>query len=423
MISNEDVTVLVVVLDALGRDTIQRYISAPSVVGSRTYQSVQFPNLESLGLGNILSPEHHSRIAPAAQVDVALAAEPASFWSDSVMGHRELSGFIDHTQYTLFYEGFPSDYVRALEARVHEAVGVHRPVLYNQRAGGMEAIEQNHDEHMRTGGIIVYSSMCDPLIQIAACEEKIAPDELTRIAQIAFDLAREMGVNITRSITRPYVVDGGTFVRTKNRRDIVIAMPHGVETLIDIARDHNVITESIGKCYDVVNTPWDMSYPLASALPPELESLYAHPKHSDKNPYSVEAAQRALTQSSTGGRHFIMCNLPDTDSLYGHVRDVPGACMSMKAFDTALPRLIAALPKKGFLIVTADHGMEDRGDYGYHGREPVPVLGIAKDGRISDRIHVPQSASTYAVVGYLAAQLFGFGKEYVERCRLQEFFR
>ncbi len=81
-------TVLTIVLDAMGRDTLQRYLLA-------TTRERLFPNLEALGLGNIIDISFHAVIAPV-EADVALAAEPSSTWADSVMGHRELMLLCQH---------------------------------------------------------------------------------------------------------------------------------------------------------------------------------------------------------------------------------------------------------------------------------------------------------------------------------------
>lgn len=402
-------TVLVVVLDALGKNTIDRYLAASD-------KQVLLPNLSRLGLGNILAPEHQGRVEPATTLDLALATGPSSTWSDSVMGHRELMGYIDPLDYKLFMDGFPAAYVDELARRIG------RDVLYNRRAGGSEAIEDNHSDHVKTGGVVLYASMCDPIAQIAAWEDKIPHDELARITQIAFDVALEQGVRVTRVISRPYVIRDGVFVRTSNRRDVVLQLPEGVTTLIDILREQDVYTVSIGKSSDVVNTTWDINMALSGKLPDELKGLYVDAKAADKNPYSIREALHALEQAKASGRPtFILCNLPDTDSVYGHNRDVDGSLDSLMAFDRGLAMLQAAMPSNGTIIVTADHGMRDGGDYGYHSREPVPVLGKGVNGRrISDLMQIPISRLTYALVGYVCAKIFGVEEQYLTRCNLRD---
>ena len=399
--------VVTLVLDAMGRDTLQRYLQV-------TRRERSFPTLESLGLGNILTPNFHGIIAPR-EADIALCAQPSSTWADSVMGHRELMGFIDPTNYSLFMDGFPLEYVSRLETRIKRAV------LYNKRAGGDEAIAVNHDEHRRTGGVILYASMCDPIAQFAADETIIPVEELTQIGQSGFDLALEMGIPITRAITRPYVVKAEEYVRTGNRKDVVIALPENTTTLIDIAQENGIRTISIGKCADVVNTAtWYQDRDLKGALPQELRGLYTNGAK-DKNPYSIREALIAMKETESADRGaFIFCNLPDTDSLFGHVRNREGSLDSLEAFDKGLAILLEAMPSNGIVLVTADHGMRDGGDYGYHSREAVPIIGKAMDARLRDRIEVPTTAQTYAVLGDIAAQVFGIQREYRERCQLEK---
>lgn len=400
-------TILTIVLDAVGIATLQRYLDTADF-------EVALPHLAELGLGTLLEKKYHDRIPPSNQIDIAFAASPQSTWSDSVMGHRELLGYIDPQQFELFMSGFPKEYVSELERRLNI------PVLFNQRAGGSKAIELNHKEHVKTKGVVLYASMCDPLVQLAAYEEIIAPEELGRMAQVAFDLAMEQGLRITRVITRPYVITNNEFVRTQHRRDIVAPFPQGIETFIDIAQKYGVRTISIGKCADVVNSPWTKNVPLNTNLSDTLKETYPTTP-TDKNPYSLVTALDTL-QLCGATPNFIMCNLPDTDSVYGHNRNPQGALKSIIAFDSLLPLLYEHMPSNSFLLVTADHGMRDGGDYGYHSREDVPILG--KGGfdspLVRDLIPPQTSANSYAALGQICAKIFGFEKEYVERCKLTE---
>ncbi len=399
-------TVAVIVLDAMGRDTLQRYLD-------NTSRQVYLQNLSRIGLGNILDDKYHSLVNPNPDA-LALALNPASVWADSVMGHRELMGYVDPQDYELFHEGFPEEYIRVLE------MATGRKVLYNKRAGGGQAIRDNHDEHEKTGGLIVYASMCDPLIQIAACEQVINPAELAEIADIAFDVAQQTGLRITRSISRPYVKTQNGYTRTSKRKDSVIPLPDGTETFIDLAGEKKIKTISIGKCSDVVNTQWyGRGIGYAHLENYAARKMKITPK--DKNPDSIASLFNKLRQLE--GPTFIMCNLPDTDSLYGHDRDVQSNIASLEAFDRVVPAIIKAMPDNSYLFITADHGMRDGGDYGYHSREAVPLLVFSKGSQLKDRIHIPELRNTYAVAGYLAAQLFGFGEEFLERCKLEDLIK
>ena len=401
-------TALVVVIDALGVETLRKHI------GSARDSHPHLPNLSRMGLGNLLGKGYNDICEPTTKHDIALEAAPSSVWSDSVMGHRELMGFIDPNDYRLFMEGFPAAFVNELEDRIG------RPILFNKRAGGMEAIEINNSEHLRNGGVILYASMCDPIAQFAADEKEISPQDLEEIARTAFTLSQEHGVRLTRVITRPYESKEGRLTRTSNRRDVVLGMPPDVETFIDIARRNGVYTVSIGKSADVVNTVWDCDRNLRGPLPTDLKSMYTMKRTDDKNPYSVREALGVLKDAKKSGKPtFVLCNLPDTDSLYGHTRNSAGALESLQAFDRVIPLLEAAMPEDGTLVITADQGMRDGGDYGYHSREAVPVLARRIGTRLSDSCG-QTGASTYAIVGLMCATVFGFGDEFKEKCSLRD---
>ncbi len=399
-------TVVVAVLDAISKPTIERYLRMGEA---------HLPHLTRLGLGNVISGEFKSRFEAPDHLDTAFACDLKSTWADSVMGHRELLGFIDPTNYDLFRDGFPADYV----AKLSRIVG--RPLLFNKRCGGDDAIAWNHDEHVRTpGSVILYASMCDPIAQFAAWEERVPHTELADIGRIGFDLSQEMGLKVTRTISRPYVVKEGKYVRTTNRKDAVIKLPAGVELFVDVARSRGVYCVSVGKCADVVNTMWDVDQKLPEALSQDFKAFLAD--KNDKNPFSLYGALSVLSQRRDLPL-FLMVNFPDTDSVYGHNRNVSGALRSLEAFDRSIPLLEAALPQKSLLIITGDHGMVDGGDYGYHGREPVFALGLGKGLRIADEFGTPEKRGTYAAVGQLCARAFGFEKEYIERCRLESILR
>jgi len=239
----------------------------------------------------------------------------------------------------------------------------------------------------------------------------------------AFEIAKQQKLNITRAISRPYLVKDNEFVRTGNRKDIVLRLPQGTITFVDIAREHNVFTVSIGKSADVVNTKWDVDRDLSGELPSELNFMFINDKKKDKNPFCIREVLAVLEEAKNYDKPtFILCNLPDNDSLYGHTRDLDGNINSIMTFDKTIPLLEKAMPKNSYLIVTSDHGMKDGGDYGYHSREPVPVLGKGYNGpKIKEVVDIPNCRSTYAVIGYICASIFGFEEEYVTNCKLDKF--
>ncbi len=409
------------VIDAMGLKTLEYLLDRHS-------GSVHLPNLAQMGLGNLIAQRHQSRIIPVTSPDLAVALRQASAEADSVVGHREMCCLVDNNQFDLFYGGFPRPYIQALEKRIGKGT------IFNKMSGGSDAIEQNRREHKRTGKPIVYASVCDPLIQIATDEEIISVAEAHRICDIAFDLAWEMGVKITRAIARTYVVkDDGTVVRTANRHDKVLPIEDPM--LIDILKQYGVQTISVGKPAELVPGSWDRKIKLSdpSQLDPSLGLQFVHPDKKDTNPYTIQGVINALndTRSYTGGV-LIFANCVDTDSVFGHTQDVRGSLRSLQEVDRNIKLILEAMDQGDLLLVTADHGMLHAGDldyhthlkgskfwdYGYHSKEPLPLLGARKDGTPND-VTVP-SRETLASVGHIIAQTFDVVASY-EQCSQYQF--
>lgn len=397
-------TSVLIVIDAVG-------ISTLDYLFDRFTGIVHLPNLAQLGLGTLLADRHRHRFGPRGDSNYAVSLNQASATADSVIGHREMVGVIDDRIYNLFPDGFPAEYIAALESRIG------RSIMFNRMGGGVEVIEANALEHKATGRPIVYASKCDPLIQIAMNESVIPVVEQHRIADIALAVALEMGIPITRAISRAFIVLGCEYVRTANRHDAVLALPQGTRTIVDILRDRGVWTVSVGKPSDSVFSQFNQEIHLANPhdIDGRLGLRFAHPKMKDTNPYTVQGVLNALHRARSIHQAkedtFIFANLVDTDALYGHTRDVAGALASLQETDRILPLVRGALRPGDLLIVTADHGMEHRDDYGYHHREPLPLLveriGSADLGLATGR------GEGLTEVGNLVAQMFGCADEFL----------
>ncbi|HAH31072.1 MAG TPA: hypothetical protein DCL44_02025 [Elusimicrobia bacterium] len=400
---------LLMVIDAVGLSTVEYLLS-------RYPEKVKISNLSKLGLGNIVLPQYKKRFMPGfAAKSYAARVTQVSATADSLVGHREMVGIIDNRTYDLFQGGFSKKYISELERRIG------RKTFYNKMAGGMEAIELNAAKHERTGMPIVYASKCDPLIQLAMNEAVIPVGEQHKIADIAFALGMEMKIPITRAIARSYIRSaGGEIVRTSNRHDSVL--PIGRETLVDILYKRAVWTVAVGKTSDLVNTAYHERIKLSKEIfiDPALGLKFVHPKKKDTNPFSVQGAINALECARALYRPkgtFIFANLVDTDSVYGHTRDVKGAINSIEEIDRLLPLMESRLDKGDLMIITADHGMEHRADYGYHSNEPLPFIALRKGyGRDLGGLKTGVCPGL-TDIGHLVAQLFGVRKEYLEIVR------
>ncbi len=398
---------IVVVIDAFGIDTLEHLLG-------NYKEKVSMPNLARLGLGNLLK-KNRGRL-PVRQTGLPLSRNAQYFKSvkqvsasaDSLVGHREMMGIVDRRTYNLFCEGFPEEYLNELEKRTG------RKSFFNKMAGGIEAIKLNAERHERTGELIIYASKCDPLIQIAMNENVIPVGEQHRIADTAFALAMEMGIPITRAIARSYVTsEKGEIIRTSNRYDAVL--PIGGKTLIEVLTEEGVWTCAVGKTSDLVNAKYHEKIKLNNPvfLDPSLNLKFVHPSKKDTNPYSLQGTINALKEANCLYRPqgtFIFSNLVDTDSLYGHTKDIEGAIKCVEEIDSKIPILEDFMSDGDVLLITADHGMEHRDDYGYHSNENLPILVKAKGSGFD----FPDKYEGLLKVGGCVAEFFGVAQKYTE---------
>ncbi len=396
-------TVTLLVIDAVGIPTMEHLLSSCN-------SSFYLPNLAMMGFGNLLSPQFH--VYPRGYPQFAYAIEQASEAADSVIGHREMVGIVDNSKYELFFDGFPEHYVNELEKRIGT-------VIFNQMSGGLSAIEGNREEHEKTGHPILYASKCDPVLQIAMNEDVIPVKRAHEIADIAFEVAQETNVEITRSIARTYVVRDGEVVRTPNRHDAVLPMEGN--TLLDVLYDNGVYTASVGKPAELIpSRKWGRKVKLTRKEDLVNDVRFVHPKGKDNNPYSIQGAINELKRVRSSYRpngSFLFINCVDTDSLYGHTQDVEGSLKSIAEVDRCIPLILDTMQQRDVLLITADHGMEHRGDYGYHSKEAVPLLGVGKG--VNMRRFALKSSKTFCAVGDIVAQALGLSEEFRKTCGIE----
>lgn len=337
---------------------------------ARAVGGLQVPNLERAGLGHI------APLVGVAAVESPTAAwgllEPRSAGKDSTTGHWEIAGVHLARPFPTYPQGFPAALVEEFARRTG------RRVLGNVVASGTAVLETYGEAHQRTGDWIVYTS-ADSVFQVAAHEAVVPLEEL----YAACETARAMLVaphDISRVIARPFVGVPGAWRRTANRRDLAIAPP--AETLLDALAAAGIPRTGVGK----------------------VDDLFARRGleggHTADN---ADGVARILEWLRGGPDGLLFANLVDFDQLFGHRNDVPGFHGALRAFDAALPQLIAALRQDDLLFITADHGNDPTTPSTDHARECVPVLalgGAVVPGPIGRR-------STFSDLGATVAEWLG----------------
>ena len=377
----ENRRVILIVLDSVGAGEAPD-AAAYGDVGSNTLGNIaaamgglHLPNLQQLGLGNIL---------PLAGVPAV--AEPAgafgrmqeiSCGKDTTAGHWELAGTPLLNPLPTYPHGFPAELLAEFERQIG------RGTLGNIPASGTVIIEQLGEEHLRTGKPIVYTS-ADSVFQIAAHEEIIPLQQLYEMCQIARRLlVGEHGVG--RVIARPFVGQPGSFKRTANRRDFSLPPPAG--NLLETVQAAGLPVVAIGKIHDIfADRHIDFSYPTKD------------------NADGMQTILATMAKHSTG---LIWANLVDFDMQFGHRNDVAGYAAALEAFDAWLPQLLAQLQPADLLLITADHGNDPTTSSTDHSREYVPVL--ASGAMVAGGRDLGIRPS-FADLGATAADYLGAGK-------------
>jgi phosphopentomutase len=337
---------------------------------ARAVGGLQVPELARAGLGRI------APLAGVASVDAPLGAwglmEPRSAGKDSTTGHWEIAGVHLAQPFPTYPRGFPAALIEEFARRTG------RRVLGNVVASGTAVLDTYGEAHRRSGEWIVYTS-ADSVFQVAAHEETVSLEEL----YAACAAAREMLVaphDVSRVIARPFLGTPGAWRRTANRRDLAIAPP--AETLLDALAAAGIPRTGVGKVDDL------------------FAKRGLEGGHTADN---AEGVARILDWLHTGPDGLLFANLVDFDQQFGHRNDVPGFHGALRAFDAALPALIAALRQDDLLFITADHGNDPTTPSTDHARECVPVLALGRQvspGPIGRR-------STFSDLGATVAEWLG----------------
>jgi phosphopentomutase len=340
---------------------------------ARVVGGLRLPNMQALGLGNIIPIDG---VAPAARPDASYGKmAERSRGKDSTTGHWELGGIVTDVMLPTYPDGFPDEVMRHFLS-----VTGRGGFLGNVPASGTEIIQRWGDRHCVTGFPIVYTS-ADSVFQIAAHEEVIPLRELYDMCELT---RRKVctGVHaVGRVIARPFVGGNGEFARTTNRRDFSLPPPR--LTVLDALQQHGVPTTAIGKVDDLFAGRG-------------LSAAY----HSKTNEEGIAFLLRESGRQDTG---LIFANLVDFDMLFGHRNDPQGMARALEEFDGAVPGLRSTLQEGDLMLITADHGNDPVMPSSDHSREYVPLLAFGQ-GRGGVSLGV---RSTFADVASTIADYFG----------------
>ena len=303
--------------------------------------SLNIPHMLSMGLGQLPG----LNLPPVYGNGAYGRALEKSAGKDTTTGHWEMAGVTVEQPFPLYPDGFPKDVIDAFEA----AIGTK--TIGNKPASGTVILDELGEEHLRTGYPIVYTSG-DSVFQIACHEDLYPLPKLYEMCEIARkQLQGKHGVG--RVIARPFISTGkGHFQRTGGRRDF--SLTPIAPTVLDVLKEAGYETLGVGK----------------------IEDIFAHQgltgsNHAAGNPACIEAALEYMDKDFDG---VLFINLVDTDSIYGHRRDVEGYGKALEYFDEKLPEFQKKMGDDDLMIITADHGCDPTYKGTDHTREYAPLL-------------------------------------------------
>ncbi|HJM57106.1 MAG TPA: phosphopentomutase [Planctomycetota bacterium] len=370
--------VIVIVLDSLGVGALpdaERFGDD----GAHTLDHIveatgglEVPHLIAAGLG------HVPGVRAVPQVDRPSGAfgrmAEVSPGKDTPTGHWEMMNCPLRTEFPVFPDGFPTEFIDAWISRA----GLEG-YLENAAASGTEVIERQGPEHLRTGFPIVYTS-ADSVFQVAAHAESFGLERLYAVCEVAREMLDPLGVG--RVIARPFVGREGSFTRTYDRRDY--SMPPPADTSLDRLMQAGVPVTGVGKIHDIFS---------GKGISTDI--------HTAGN---ADGMQRTLDLARGAGEGLVFTNLVDFDSHYGHRRDPVGYRAALEEFDSSLGELLGHLRETDLVFLTADHGTDPTHPGVDHTREYVPILALGPGVRAGTELG---TRSSFCDLGASIEEAFG----------------
>ncbi|MFZ1282424.1 MAG: phosphopentomutase [Ignavibacteriaceae bacterium] len=332
----------------------------------------KLPNLEKLGLGNIIPIEGVETVSDSSASFGKM--NELSKGKDSTTGHWELSGLFVDTDFDYYPDGFPDQIIK----KFLDITGC-KGILGNKAASGTEIISDLGDMHLKTGFPIVYTS-ADSVFQIAAHQDVIPLEKLYEICEKTRNQVLVDPIKVGRVIARPFIGASGKYERTAYRKDYSLDPPS--ETILDILQQNKIPTVAIGKINDLFN----------------YHGISIQVKSKSNN----EGFNNLITAAKEYQNSLIFINLVDFDVNYGHRNDVQGFANALKQFDEFLPDFLKKLDETDRVIFTADHGNDPTTPSTDHSREYVPVLYYGKN-KPSSNLGIRK---TFSDVGKTVADFF-----------------
>lgn len=330
--------------DPEGANTI---VNVASYYLKETGKSLNIPNLQKMGLGNIADiPGVPVASSPIAKYGKLAETAPGK---DTTTGHWEIAGLTVEKPFPVYPKGFPGE----INQEFIKQSGC-KDILCNLPYSGTKALDDYGQEHLDTGFPIIYTS-ADSVYQIATHTDVTSLETLYNWCELAREILRDKH-EVSRVIARPFAGKPGEFYRLSEARHDYAVEPTG-ETLLTHCQKHNTKTISIGKIIDIF---------CEVGLDEVLEGK--------SNAKCLEHITERIQNNNSQQNEFYFANLVETDSHFGHRNDPMGFAKALELIDIELGKWLDTLGKNDLLILTADHGCDPTVPSTDHNREYIPCL-------------------------------------------------
>ncbi|MCP4336668.1 MAG: phosphopentomutase [Mycoplasma sp.] len=353
-------------------------------VGANTFSHIadsgllEIPTWRKMGINNIVNLK--SMPPTKEQSAYTIRINELGNAKDTLAGHWEMMGIKTEIPFPTFTTtGFPKDLIDKLSEAFDG-----KEIIGNKAASGTEIINELGEQEINEGKIIVYTS-ADPVLQICGNEETMGLETLYRYGKKAREICSSRKEwNVGRVIVRPYTgTNKNNFKRTSNRHDYAVE-PTGRIVMDDLI-DKNVHVTSIGKINDIYSG----------------RGIHKH-IHSESNNDGMDKLIDLVTKKTKD--QYIMVNLVEFDSHWGHRRDIEGYANALNDFDIKLAKLVNSMEEDDLLIITSDHGNDPSFPGSDHTRENVPGTIFSKSFKEPKKLEM---ANGFGTLGNIVAGNWG----------------
>lgn len=344
------------------------------------------PNLESIGLGNIISLPN---IAPSEQSRSLYGmVSPFTKENDSAPIHWEMMGINNTKKMTLFPSGLPQKIIKKIYNMTgYELVGNTRI----DKGSDFESLRELSYQEQKPA---VYST-ADSVVQIIAHENNISVDIVYSLAKLLREILDE-DFYVGRVVAKMFRGTPGNFERVEGKRKDFTVLPPTEDFLLPLLQNENIEVVGIGKISDF------------------FSGIGVSNSIGTKN--NLEGINQTVRISKTQNSDFIFVNLLDFDTLGGHNNDPEAFLNLLIEFDYHLPKILKSLGDEDLLIITGDHGNDPTVETKTHTREYCPLIALTYKSQ-GNRKSLG-TRNSFADIGATIAEWYGlslnFGESFME---------